>query len=426
VNRARRKGAIQVLNELLSPVTASTFWSDYWERQPLHVVRELPVWCSELPSIDDLDAIISLMPPSGAEAEGLRLVRAVAGRVEDSSIARGPDGRPDVPAVYRAYAQGWTVVVNRLHLRSAPVARLAAAVADETGYGIGVNLYCSPARSRGFPAHADGHDALLLQMDGRKTWQVYPPQYDLPLEDSDVEIKPTELGEPLLQATLARGHLLYVPRGFIHAGATESELSMHLTLGIHPTRWLDLLLAALRVAADHSLDFRRTIPAAELHNPATRAQIGIELERLFQSISGGDVAAHAVERVLSLPPHLTPQAFDRHFRAVERSGDVRGATMIARRPGLRTRVVREENRACIVFGAHRLRAPLFVAPALDFISSRSSFRVDELPEVLSGSSKITLIRRLIQEGLLTIAEDGDRTNHHFGAVRESTDRPRQP
>jgi hypothetical protein len=43
-----------------------------------------------------------------------------------------------------------------------------------------------------------------------------------------------------------------------------------------------------------------------------------------------------------------------------------------------------------------------VASALEFVSAHERFRVDELPGGLSPQSKIVLIRRLIQEGLLRI------------------------
>jgi len=105
-----------MLPQLLYPYSLATFRSEYWEKQPLYVARPLPEWCREMPSLDDLDAIINLTSlPEGPYKE--LLIRADAYGVENYNVERGPDGRPDMSAIYRAYARGWTIVVYNLHRR---------------------------------------------------------------------------------------------------------------------------------------------------------------------------------------------------------------------------------------------------------------------------------------------------------------------
>jgi hypothetical protein len=41
--------------------------------------------------------------------------------------------------------------------------------------------------------------------------------------------------------TLDPGDVLYVPRGFLHAAETDTELSVHFTISVHPVTRLDLL-----------------------------------------------------------------------------------------------------------------------------------------------------------------------------------------
>jgi ribosomal protein L16 Arg81 hydroxylase len=391
------------LGALIDPVGPAEFRATYWERQPLHVARPLPSWCGELPSIADLDAIISLTPPPGDTSNDVRLVRTTPAGSEDMPVARTMDGRPDMSGIYRAYASGWTVIVNALHLRDTRVARLALAIARELGHRVGVNLYFTPAGSQGFNAHVDGHDVFILQLDGHKSWRVFPAEYPLPLEDQDVPIDTSRLRTPLLEVTTGPGHVLYVPRGFIHDGAAQSEASMHLTIGIHVLRWIDVVEAALREAALHDVRLRRTAPPLDAGDRRAVDVIGRELAALLRRTPARKALPAALKRLRDAQDRRYQRSPDPQFRAIELARSLRGATEVMQRIGLRPRVVRGSERAQIEFGNRRVSAPLSVAPALDFVARTERFRVQDLPEPLTGRSKIVLARRLIQEGLLTIA-----------------------
>jgi len=393
-----------MLQQLIDPFSLATFISDYFEKQPLYVPRPFPQWCREMPSIDDLDAIISnTSTPHGLSTE--HLMRADAGGREVYPVERCSDGRPDMSAIYRAYGQGWTVCVHNLHRRCAPVARLAGSVTSEIGHNVNVNLYCTPSGSRGFAAHADSHDVFVLQLEGRKSWRVFAPQYLLPLEPQITVVKrdELELAPPVLQATTEPGQLLYLPRGYIHEAARTEGPSMHLTIGIYPLRWLDLLEAALRVAAERDVRFRRTAPSFEPGDESEADNVGREFVSLLQAVQGRDVAMEAMTRCLGARNRALRTSPDPHFNVIEHARSLSGQTEVARRLGWLTRVTRSDTRVRIEFGTRSLSAPLDVAPALEFISAHVRFRVDDLPEAVSRQSKIVLVRRLIHEGLLKIA-----------------------
>lgn len=390
-----------MLTALLDPVAPDAFRLDYWEQRPLHVARPLPAWCGTLPAIGDLDAIISLTSAPANVANELRLVRNGAEGSEDLAVERGADGRPDMSTIYRAYASGWTVVVNAVDQRHPHVARLSLGVGRALGHRVGVNLYFTPSGSQGFHAHVDGHDVFILQLEGRKAWRVFPPDYLLPLEEQRVPVHRDRLGPPLLEVTLEPGHVLYIPRGFIHEGAAEDEASMHLTIGIHVLRWIDVVEAGLRELAVEDVRFRRTAPALDMGEKQLDA-IGRELSALLKSVPGRDAAARAMARLRDRQHRAYPDSPDPQFKAIEQARSLSGGTEVMQRLGLRTRVVRDEARVRIEFGTRSVSAPLSVAPALDFISTHPRFRVQDLPESLSGESKIVLARRLIHEGLLTI------------------------
>ena len=91
------------------------------------------------------------------------------------------------------------------------------------------NVYCTPPESQGFDTHVDGHDVLVLQTSGSKTWRIHDVQTELPVESSPLmnEMFPRlagsmpDYGEPTREVVLRPGDLLYLPRGVPHSAASN-------------------------------------------------------------------------------------------------------------------------------------------------------------------------------------------------------------
>ena len=64
---------------------------------------------------------------------------------------------------------------------------------------------------------------------------------------------------------------------------------------------------------------------------------------------------------------------------------------------------RDSSGARLHFMGETITAPLKAADALRYIADHQRFRVGEIDAVLTDESKITLVRRLVREGLLQIA-----------------------
>ena len=87
-------------------------------------------------------------------------------------------------------------------------------------------------------------------------------------------------GEPVIDAVLAPGDVLYLPRGFLHSATALGEISAHLTVGIHPvTRW---------AAAESALDLVRAMAAED---PQLRGSLPLGLDLADPAAIRDDVAA---------------------------------------------------------------------------------------------------------------------------------------
>ena len=249
---------LSALAALLDPISKMDFINGHWERSPLLVNRDPPEWLGRLLAVSDVDSLISLTNNGGSE--DVRVAKSRDETVEHLPIARGSDGRPELPALFRAYHDGYTIIVNGLHRRWPSISLLSAKLSEELGHSIGVNLYLTPSQAQGFQPHVDGHDVFILQIDGEKDWEVYCAPVELPLEDQKTEFSLQELGPPVLSGQLTPGDVLYIPRGFVHRARTGRPSSLHLTIGVHAWRWIDVLHRAVDEMARNHVDLRRAVP----------------------------------------------------------------------------------------------------------------------------------------------------------------------
>jgi hypothetical protein len=105
------------------------------------------------------------------------------------------------------------------------------------------NAYISFGSTSGFGAHNDDHDVIVVQLEGRKTWNFFAKAGSpgkATVDDLDMPIQ-ADVGETI---TLTQGSVLFVPKGTWHDVIAINEPSLHLTISIvYPTiadyvKWL--------------------------------------------------------------------------------------------------------------------------------------------------------------------------------------------
>jgi hypothetical protein len=140
-----------------------------------------------------------------------------------------------------ALTEGVTVILNDL----APLVRgdvldLTYDLSRVTGVQVQVNAYLSEREAPGFGQHWDDHDVIILQVQGRKRWELFHPAQlspMLPWCERD------EAGSSVLSVVLEPGMGLFIPRGWPHSvRGFAGELSLHLTVGMRKPAMLDLFV----------------------------------------------------------------------------------------------------------------------------------------------------------------------------------------
>ena len=250
------------LAHCIAPFAANEFLEHHWERKPLLVERAAPGRFDDLLSEDDVEHAVCT---SGLRYPAFRLVKAGA-QLKPAEYTRDIPWRPsaftaaaDVRRVIAEFEQGATIVLQALHLHRYPLAAFCRRLEAELGHPAQANAYYTPRRSQGLPVHHDTHDVFVLQVAGHKRWLVYEPALELPLKNQRYSRALGELGEPVLDVTIAAGDTLYLPRGWLHQALTSETDSLHLTIGVNVYTWLDAYRAALDSCAD-DVEFRRSVP----------------------------------------------------------------------------------------------------------------------------------------------------------------------
>jgi hypothetical protein len=382
------------LARLLAPTTLDCFLQDYWEKAPLHASHP-PADFSEIFRLEDVDHLLSL--PGLVGSEFFRLLnRNTPGDV----LAFESGGQTlSLAQIYHAFEQGSTINVLGLHRFWPRVGALCRDLEETLHHRIYCNLFFAPPNAEPLHAHYDDQDVLILQLSGSKRWRIDEDPFPLPLRGDFADVP---LGDHVRDIVLREGDVLYLPRGFIHEPSVLDSLSLHLTVGITPHRWIDLLASALIVKSQRTLSLRRALPPGVLFDSGRHHQLEGPFRELVSeclgSLSWAEAAQHLAAGSLG---ELHPLPAE-HFGQLMHREHTTENTRVARRPGMLCQVRVVDGRAAIQFPGNQVFGPPSIGPALEFIAAApGAFAVGDLPG-LNPASRVTLVKQLVLEGLLRL------------------------
>src|SRR5690242_20681579 len=160
------------------------FFSETWGKAPLLQRRRESNGFDDLLTLKDIDFILTT---SWLRTPAFRLVQDGKPLDERSYTkwagvgARGAHDTVDPGKVYSLFHAGATVVLQAMQRYWVPLARFIGDLEVMLTLPAQANAYITPPGSRGLAVHYDTHDVFVLQVSGRKTWQIYDPVIESPL-----------------------------------------------------------------------------------------------------------------------------------------------------------------------------------------------------------------------------------------------------
>jgi lysine-specific demethylase/histidyl-hydroxylase NO66 len=384
---------------LLQPLAVETFLDEIWAVTHYHVKRACPGYFDSL--LHGGSAVDELLEHVRPEPSGVRLVRR--GEDKDPATYRLADGSLDLDRVRDYFADGYTIVLNRLEQYVRAIGSLSHSIEVDLNFPTRVNGYITPPGSAGFVPHYDPHDVLILQIQGSKIWHlsndaVVPP-HEMHRPDA---VSTPELSSPS-ELRLEAGDVLYLPRGHVHGAETQAEPSVHLTVGIHAPTVLTLMTHLL-----HSLSLRddgvhARLPARHLDDPDVRASLADVVHGIVRTIEDPSVIADglgAMEEVLVRRGRCPPVG------QVSNAVEIDEQTLVVKYQPMYSRVTAVAGRVALQFAQLSITGGRDHEAAMLFLSrSTEPFRVGDLPG-LDAAQQTALARTLLTTGFLFRLDDG--------------------
>ncbi len=219
------------LQRIVSPCDASTFLKQYFGKELLYVEG----------SADKFSGLLSWPALNG-------ILRHI--QISRSQLRMSKDGKAVPPELYLINKQqvrgvipvlsaadlvdrlreGATLVIEAIDELHEPILALAQSLERTLQVRIQVNMYASWRASPGFDLHWDDHDVIILQIVGRKRWQIFGPTTKFPLERNPETMKPPDRSA-VWDGLMKEGDALYIPRGWWHVVTPLNEPTIHLTVG---------------------------------------------------------------------------------------------------------------------------------------------------------------------------------------------------
>lgn len=264
-------------------------FADGWPDRPYRKIQSatgLRATCSWA-SIDRLLNDQALRVPAFRMAQDNRLLPLSAVTRSEQSTSLGLKGLADPARIVAEFGNGATLVLQGLQRFWPPLTDITRRLSSEIGHAVFVNAYLTPRSAQGFGAHHDPYHAWLMQTEGVKTWRLWAPRNDPEVDPPDLEI------------VLGEGDVLWIPRGWWHAGKSGAQPSLHLTFTVWATKLAEVLTAMTEELAGRSQLSGEFSPNAFHAGSQARATLKNALAQIAQLIHELDVNT-LTERVINI------------------------------------------------------------------------------------------------------------------------------
>lgn len=269
-------------DQVIAPLGRAQFLSEYWTKKFLYQPGAQGRFTAILPW-DELSELLQWHCPPQPQ---LRLFQDGV-MVDLRGYIDGPVGALKLNAggLITLLAQGASMILDTVQEVAPRVADLTRSLEEALDCGCVANLYAGWRTQKGFDVHWDSQEVFVLQLSGRKRWQVFAPNRPYPLAD-DIEKAPPPTGQPVWDGIMNDGDMLYLPRGWWHVAYPLDEPSLHISWGAEASVGAEFLRWWMRGLRQHP-QVRQNVPLGA--DAAARKAYLAQMLNLIQSSAGGDL-----------------------------------------------------------------------------------------------------------------------------------------
>ena len=174
------------------------------------------------------DRILGLVDRPGLHWPYLTLVRSSSQPALKDFTSALPGYRQrsiDAERTRGLIAAGYTVKFQRLEDFDDGLRGDVAALQTRFGLVTTAYAFVTPAESAGLSFHRDASHVVVVQLEGRKVWNIVRPAGGA---NPHAGLEPDPQGERV-EFVLSPGDVMYLPHGWPHCARTDSGRSTHIT-----------------------------------------------------------------------------------------------------------------------------------------------------------------------------------------------------
>jgi len=385
------------LRWLLDPAECSSFFAEYWEKQPLVVHRRQADYFQDILSLDEVDRVLTTLDRRYPDVTLKNARREIS-----SEAYTRDDGILDVAKVYELFREGATITLAYLDTVLPSLARLCRGLEGEFSCPFQANVYLTPPVAQGAKPHYDTHDVFVLQVLGSKKWFLYGTPVEAPLPGQDFDSTQHPLGDLTREFELHAGDVAYVPRGLMHEAQSTDEVSLHVTVGILRYSWADLLLEYVAAACLKDPAFRKALPPGFARAEFDRKAAHIKLRQLLHDVGEKADFDEALEQFVDQFLSSSPPLLRGQMAQLGMLDNLRLQSQAGARDGAVFRIRSNGDVVSVDCYGRTLSFPSYAEHAVRFALSQGRFAVCDVSAELDDNGKLTLIRRLVREGLVEV------------------------
>lgn len=394
---------IRTFTDLLASLDIEKFQNAYWEKKHHHIKRGNTTFYNSIFNIKDVDTILDKSRPSGSSIRVVKNQDPLPKHKYENS-----DGSLNLNQLYASYSDGYTIVVNEIERFWKPLRQLCHNMQNTLSHKTVANMYLTPANQKALKPHYDTHDVFVIQIHGEKYWKLYDADYPTPILNSHQPIFQSDQLQNEINIKVTAGDMLYIPRGVPHEAITKDESSIHLTIGVYPTQWMDVISNAVKHLAYTNVELRKALPLGFLNNKENAHEFRNELQHklkvLLEEITDKGSINGAFQFISEEFRDAQKPMGDGHFAHLDKLDTISCETKLKHREGLSSKVQVVGNASRIIFPGNVIKGPAHISPCFSFISENIyGFNVGDIP-LINDDNKIKLSKRLIRGGLLKIQD----------------------
>jgi ribosomal protein L16 Arg81 hydroxylase len=395
------------LKYLLSPITENRFFEKYWEKQPVLIKRNNPAYFQDILSLEIIDEYLATkglrFPEIKVIKNGEWLISNTKGILKRYSLGTK---FIDITNLLDYYSDGATIIFLALDRHLPSISELCRGLQKILNIHIQANVYLTPRTSKGFNAHFDTHDVFILQVEGKKHWKIWNNKLKFPLKHQEqIFGKDQEKKIPDIDIVLEKGDTLYIPRGFIHSGSSLRDNSMHITVGIVPFIFVNMLSQKINnilsnLAEDELL--QRIIPPQfalenDLVNSTTINDFNLLREKILNQIDFEQTKQEAYRIFLE---RRLPNC-NGLVSSISKLKNINEGTVLFKRKDVNFLLLKDTETKLIVNG-NSMTFPLHFFDILSKLIDKDNFRIGDILNEISLEGKLFITQKLLRSGLYSL------------------------